>query len=167
MKRLIFLLYAFMTITASAGEWRTEITKADILLGWEVDFVNHIYQDSTSYFIWRSDQPDQFTIISPNIFDTEMSANGRVGAVVRVGLYDEYGKLLEHFTMWLRKSNNRGTKLSTFNLGYMSNPTGQDTKVRKIMKQLSKDSGGYVRIVADTFDEGIFDLHIYPNPAWF
>ena len=168
MKRFFLFFFAFGLLalnTFAVGKWRTELTKADILLGWDADFVNYIYEDSIGYFVCRSDQTDQFFIISREMFDTEVQA-GRIGALVRVGIYDDYGKLLDHFDMWLGKKNNRGTKLGTYNLGYMNNPTGQDTKVRKVMQTLSSP-GGYMRFVCYTVDDQRFDFRVYPNPEWF
>lgn len=167
MKRLFFF-FAFGLLalnTFAVGEWRTEITPADELLGWSQDFTSHIYEDSVGFFVWRSDQTDQFCIISHKIFDTEVQA-GRAGELLRVGIYDDSGKLLDHFVMWLGKWNNRGTKLGTYNLGVMSNPTGQDIKVKKIMQTLSRP-GGYVRFACSTADDGLFDFRVYPNPLWF
>lgn len=42
MKRFFFF-FAFSLLalkTFAVGEWRTELIKADILLGWDADFVN-------------------------------------------------------------------------------------------------------------------------------
>jgi hypothetical protein len=81
---------------------------------------------------------------------------------VLVGIYNNDGKMIEKFKLWLDKENNtRNQVLRTRNAGTMANPVGQKGKVKKIFKTLLSGSG-YVRIVAERYHAADFDMKIIP-----
>ena len=109
----------------------------------------------------------QYSLISEGVqFNIETGysqfAGSYAGITVLVGIYDGDGHLTEKFSMWLDRVDNMGNyAVKTRNAGGMSNPVGQKSKVKKILKALRSDSG-YVRIVAERFQRTDFDIKIPP-----
>ena len=158
MKKILLIL-ALLPVTLFAGEWSKEFVEADELVG-NPSYYMYVYQDGENSFVFRTDQQDQFYIISPNVFDTFYD-RGRTFCKVRVGLYDESGKMLESFDMLLGARNNLNPIIGTFDCDFMSQPVGQQKKARKIFSFL-RGSGGCVRFVADTYSHGRYDLRVIP-----
>lgn len=159
MKKLLFF-FALIPVALFAGEWSKQFVEADELLGNTTSYFNYIYQEGDKAFVFRTDKPDQFNIISPDVLDCQ-SDHGRTYSKVRVGLYDENNKLIDSFDMSLGVKNNQFTIVGTFDCDFMSQPMYQQKNTRKIFSHL-RGSKGYVRIVADTYSHGLYDLRIPP-----
>jgi len=164
MKKVLFMiamLAAGMTAGAQEG-WSKMEQKADELTGEDGGCV-YMYTIAQfgMFVVWDWEKP-QFCLIARDAqFDTKV-IDRYVGMEVLVGIYDDDGKLLEKFTMWLDKDRSHpNTVIRTRNAGFMSNPVGQKKKVNKIFKALRSDSG-YVRIVAGRYNNSDFDMKIYP-----
>ena len=156
----ILLFISMIPAYLFAGVWTKTVTEADELLGNTQAYITYAYHNGGNAFSFRTDRMDQFRIISEYVLDIRFDGH-RNSCRVKVGLYDEDGKLTENFDMYLCEWNNQGTVVGTFDLGVMSNPVGQANKVKKIFRHL-KGQGGYVRIVTDTYSHGRFDLRIPP-----
>lgn len=159
MKRLLLLL-ALIPALALAGSWTKNYIEPDELLGEKVGYYKYAYETDGKAFVFRTDKPDQFYIVSDNVLDCQ-AYQTRVGIIVKVGLYDEGGTMLESFEMFLGALNNHYTVVGTFDCDFMSQPTGQQKKTRKIFKHLRGD-GGYVRIICDSYSSGLYDLRVPP-----
>ena len=157
-KILIFVL--LLPTFLYAGEWNKTSVEPDELLGTTHSFIQYVYYDGDNSFVFRTDKMDQFYITSEHVFDCH-SYSGRVGCIVKVGLYDSDGKMIENFEMFLGERNNQYTAIGTFDCDAMSQPVGQQKKVRKIFKHLRAE-GGYVRIVAESYSHGLYDLRVPP-----
>lgn len=156
-----FLLFlALVPVALFAGEWSKQFVEADELLGNTTSYYKYVYQDGEKAFVFRTDKADQFYILSPNVLDCH-NYSGRVGCIVKVGLYDGNGKMVDSFDMFLGEWNNQCTAIGTFDCDFMSQPVGQQKKTRKIFKHL-RGSDGYVRIVVDSYSHGLYDLRVTP-----
>lgn len=160
MKKTFVLLFAIIPVVLFAGEWSKQFVEADELLGNTTSYYKYAYQDDEKAFVFRTDKSDQFYIISPYVLDCH-NYSGRVGCIVKIGLYDSTGHMVESFEMFLGEMNNQCTAIGTFDCDIMSQPTGQQKKTRKIFKHL-RGSDGYVRIVVDSYSHGLYDLRIPP-----
>ena len=143
-----------------AGDWSKTTVEPDELLGVTQSYIKYSYIDGDMSFVFRTDKADHFYITSPHVLDCH-NYNGLVGCIVKVGLYDEQGKMLESFEMFLGEKNNQCTAIGTFECDIMSQPVGQQKKARKIFKHLH-GNGGYVRIIADSYSHGLYDLRVPP-----
>lgn len=161
-KNLLF--FALFPVTLFAGEWSKQFVEADELLGNTTSYYKYVFQEGEDAFVFRTDKADQFYILSPNVLDCH-NYSGRVGCMVKVGLYDGNGKMIESFDMFLGEKNNQCTAIGTFECGFMSQPVGQQKKTRKIFKHL-RGSDGYVRIVVDSYSHGLYDLRVTPCDKW-
>lgn len=159
-RKKILLLAILLPAYLFAGEWTKTTVEPDELLGVTQSYIKYVYTDREKSFVFRTDKMDHFYIVSPDVLDCHYY-NGRVGCIVKVGLYDGESKMLESFEMFLGERNNQCTIIGTFECDIMSQPTGQQKKVRKIFKHL-RGNDGYVRIIADTFSNGLYDFRIYP-----
>lgn len=157
MKKTLLFLVMFPTFLF-AGEWNKLFVEADELLGNTTSYYNYTFHDGDNAFVFRSDKADQFYILSQYVFDTFYD-RGRTFCKVRVGLYDDEGKMVESFNMLLGVKNNQCTSIGTFDCDFMSQPTGQQKNTRKIFKHL-RESDGYVRFVANTYSHGLYDLRV-------
>lgn len=155
------LLAAGLSAGAQEGWSKTE-QKADELTG-EGGGCVYMYTIARlgMFVVWDWEQPQFCLIARDSQFDTKV-VGGYVGMEVLVGIYDDDGKLLEKFTMWLDKDRSRpNTVIRTRNAGFMSNPVGQKKKVNRIFERL-RSGKGYVRIVAGRYNGDAFDIKIYP-----
>ena len=170
MKKIAFMLVAMLAVACTAqaqGTWKKTVTEADELKD-EVASDVFVYNvDGMGQFVlWNWDEY-QFRLISDNEqfnIDSGYSSitGGYAGLQVLVGIYNNDGKMIEKFKLWLDKeSNTRNQVLRTRNAGTMANPVGQKGKVKKIFKTLLSGSG-YVRIVAERYHATDFDMKIMP-----
>lgn len=162
------MLLLLAVITASAqGVWEKTVTEADELKG-EVASDVYVYrvEGLGSLILWGWDTY-QFRLVSEeaqfNIDAGYSSYTGSYAGVgIMVGIYDESGKMVDKFNMWLDRENNLANQVvRTRNAGTMSNPVGQKGKVKKIFKMLNGGKG-YVRIVTERFQTTDFDMKIVP-----
>ncbi len=162
MKKILFclVLSVVSSIDLFAQQWESIVFEADELKGRTEGYIAYDYTDSNvgSFICW-SNKPNQYRIINKNgIFNYEINGKFR-GLSVVVGIYDENGKLLEKFSMWLDCESDKPTFLETRDAGIF-NPPGQKKKVKKMMDCLTSGKG-YVRIIADTYGTSPdFDLKI-------
>ena len=168
MKKLMTIALMVVAMTASAqGKWEKSVIEADELKGQEASVAYVYTQPGTGSFIMWGFDIFQYRLTSDeHQFDIESGYNQFAGSYsgikVLVGLYDDNDKLLEKFTMWLDKEDNRANHfVKTRNAGGMSNPVGQKGKVKKIFKHLQSGKG-YVRMVCPRFNTTDFDLKIPP-----
>lgn len=158
----IMMLVTTINAIAQSGEWQTVHQEEDELTGQKSGDVM-IFSDSEvgAFICWGFDTP-QFRLMSSNGIFNYIVSSGYIGMEVLVGLYNEKGELKEKFNMWLDKDEDKaGQYLSTRNAGTMFNPVGQKKKVKKIFNQLCSGTG-YVRIVAERYNNPTFDLKILP-----
>ena len=156
----ILLFFALIPVALFAGEWSKQFVEADELLGNTSSYYQYVFQDGENAFIFRTDKTDQFSLASQYVLDTFYD-RGRTYCKVRVGLYNENGKMVDSFDMVLDVKNNQATVVGTFDCSVMSQPVGQQKKTRKIFTHLH-GSEGYVRIIADTNSHGLYDLRVTP-----
>ena len=159
----ILLLAILLPVYLFAGEWTKTTVEPDELLGVTESYIKYVYSDGEKSFVFRTDKADHFYIVSPYVLDCH-NYSGRVGCIVKVGLYNGEGKMLDSFEMFLGEKNNQCTAIGTFECDFMSQPTGQQKKVRKIFKHLHGNDG-HVRIVADSYSQGLYDIRIPPVAA--
>lgn len=162
MKKFL-LFFALLPVALFAGEWSKQFVEADELLGNTTSYYRYVFQEGEDAFVFRTDKPDQFSVVSQYVLDTFYD-RGRTFCKVRVGLYDGSGKMTESFDMFLDVKNNQSTVIGTFDCDFMSQPTGQQKKTRKIFAHL-RGSEGYVRIVADSYSHGLYDIRVTPLKA--
>ena len=162
------MLLLLAVITASAqGVWEKTVTEADELKG-EVASDVYVYKvDGLGRLILWGWDTYQFRLVSEEAQFNIDSGYSRytgsyAGVDIMVGIYDESGKMVDKFKMWLdRESNLANQVVRTRNAGTMSNPVGQKGKVKKIFKVLNGGKG-YVRIVTERFQTTDFDMKIVP-----
>ena len=142
-----------------AGEWTKDVVLPDELLGVTNSYTKYTYIDGGNTFVFRSDIPDQFYITSPYVLDCQTYGGSRICLKVRIGLYDGEGRMIEKFEMYLEEKNNQCTAVGTFDCDFMSQPVGQRKNTRKILSHL-KRSDGFVRIIADSYSHGLYDLRV-------
>lgn len=161
-KILVLLLIVSLPLVSFAQGWSRTDFPADELKGNE-SYTAYSY-DLPGYgsFIFFSDEDGQYRLKSSDgIFDVE-SIQGYVGQQITVGIYDDNDKLVEKFNMWLDALNKTNFDiLTTRNAGGMFNPTGQKSKVKKILKCINGGSG-YVRFLAPRYNKTDFDFKVYP-----
>lgn len=155
------------SFSANNGSWTVSNLEADELKGEEAGTVFKFTDPSFGSFVFWGEDCYQFRLVcTDGLFNTESGYSRYTGSydgmTVFVGIYDGNGKMKEKFKMWLDKTENAGYKcLETRNAGSMGNPVGQKAKVKKIFKALN-EKDGYVRIVAERFENSDFDLKITP-----
>ena len=163
---ILMLLSAVLTVSAQ-GKWEKSVIEADELKGQEETVAYSYTQPGTGMFVVWGFETFQFRLISEERqFDIESGYNQFAGSYsginVFVGLYNDNDKLIEKFTMWLDKEDNRANRfVKTRDAGGMSNPVGQKGKVKKIFKHLQSGKG-YVRMVCARYNTTDFDLKIPP-----
>lgn len=163
---LTLLLSVVLTVSAQ-GEWTKTFVEGDPLKGTETTTV-YIYSvpEMGNLVLWDWNT-FQFRLTSDNAqFNIQTVYSQYVGnsygVVAHIGIYDNNDQLLEKINLWLDRENNRGNQfVRTRNAGGMGNPVGQKGKVKKIFKALQSDKG-YVRIVAERFNQSDFDIRIKP-----
>lgn len=161
------MLMLLAVLTASAqGEWQKTMTEADELKGEKARTVYIFSQQGVGDFIVWDFNDYQFRLVSEELFNTEAGYSRYTGSYagqsILIGLYDDNSKLIEKFTLWLDKEDNKaGRFLRTRDRGTMNNPVGQKKKVKKMFTHLLSGSG-YVRIVAERYNNTDFDLKITP-----
>lgn len=169
MRKLFFLMAALaVVLTAGAqGTWKVSEIEADELKGQEASKVLvYSVPEMGSLVLWDWTEY-QFRLISESAqFDIDAGYNrfsgSYAGAEVLIGIYSDDGQLVEKFTMWLDKEDNKANRfLRTRNAGTMSNPVGQKGKVKKLFKALQSGTG-YVRIVTQRYNTTDFDIKITP-----
>lgn len=165
MKKIILsLVFAMVSIISFGQVWTSTNYEADELTNTEA-YTAYTYSSEVGHFIYWSNKPDQFRIISNSaIFNYNSGyskyAGHYCGFNIMVGLYDKNDNLIDKFTMWLDcpSSDGKPTFGETRNMGKMFNPVGQAKKCKKIFSHLK--TTGYVRIVADLYGTGKFDMKI-------
>lgn len=152
----------FAGLTVSAQGWEKIEHKADELTGTKAGCTyRYQFGEMGSFTVWDWSDP-QFCINAKDRQFATQIVDKYVGMKVLVGLYDEKGNLQEKFDMWLDKNKEYPNNvIGTRNAGVMSNPVGQNKKVKKIFKVLQSGSG-YVRIVARRYNDSDFDIKITP-----
>lgn len=161
-KLIVSLCLIACSIGIQAQTWKITANEADELLGITEDIKTYIFlvPDDCAIVFWAGQY--QFRLVSnKGIFNYDRS-DGISGMSVLVGFYDDNDKLLEKFSMWLdEEPASAGKYLRTRDRGTMFNPVGQKGRVKKIVQHLNKGKG-YVRIVANRYDEVALDLKILP-----
>lgn len=162
MKRVMFLLLTALACMTASAQWEKTVIEADELKGEQGgEVMIYTDQNNGSFVFWGWDEY-QFRLTSDKAQFNNSTANGVTGLQVLVGIYNDAGKMVDSFKMWLDRESNRGNQfLRTRNAGTMSNPVGQKGKVKKIFNAL-KSGSGYVRIVAERFNTTDFDIKIPP-----
>lgn len=149
-------------MAVAQGSWQTIKTEADELKEQTAGqtMVFHV-PDMGSFVCWGWDDY-HFRLNSEGaIFNTERVAL-YIGLQVLVGLYDANGTMKEKFKMWLDLDDSSANKsLHTRVANFMSTPSGQKGKVKKIFNTLLSGQG-YVRIVAERYNAPDFDIKITP-----
>lgn len=166
MKRLVLLAAIAAQATIASAQWTMQTIDADELAGTKSD-IAYMYTDSITgnTFVYYANMSDQYMIHSKEkVFDYKSGYAQYVGHYcginVTVGLYTASGTLKEKFKMWLDVNPSGGANHArTRNAGKLINPVGQGKKVKKIVSHIN-NSDGYVRILADLFEGGNFDMKI-------
>ncbi len=154
-----------MLLTAIAvsaqGEWSVSKSEGDELKGIPpTTTYNYIQEGMGAFVFWGYDIP-HYAIFSPSApFNIKVSGE-YVGMTVLVGIYDDNDQIVEKLTMWLDKDQSRAGVLKTRNAKKMFTPMGQEKNMKKIFSAL-KSGKGYVRIVAQRYNNPDFDIKIYP-----
>lgn len=169
MKKLLTIAMLLLAglIGNAQGTWSTTTTVADELKGQEAGEVMVYTVDGIGSFVCWGWNEYQFRLTSQDEqFNIQLVYNQFSGSYkginVLVGIYDDNGKMVEKFNMWLDHEDNVANRfVRTRNAGTMSNPVGQKGKVKKIFKAL-QSGRGYVRIVAERFNTTDFDIKITP-----
>lgn len=166
MKKIILCFALTMINIVCFGQsWGSTLFNADELTDTQ-EYTSYVFDDpNVGSFIYWSNKKDQFRIITHNKifnYDSGYSKYGGnyCGFEIIVGLYDESDKLIEKFKMWLDcpLSDGKPTFGETRDRGKMFNPVGQSKKCQKIFKHLK--TSGYIRILAELYGGGKFDLKI-------
>lgn len=114
------------------------------------------YEGVGSFVVWDWYDPQIRIVSESGIFN--INSGGWLETLV--GFYDNNGKMIDKFNLWLSREDGSGYSYArTVNKGLI--PPGQKKKVNKIFKALHSGSG-YVRIVAPRYDAIDFDLKIPP-----
>ena len=159
MKKIFFIIafLLFIIKTNAQGQWISKTVATDELLG-EKGGKTCIYHDPDmgTLVVWDWNDP-QFRIISKeHIFN--INSGGWIKTLI--GIYDDRGNLTEKIELWLTSESSRDyTYARTISSGMI--PPGQKKKVRKLFKAL-QNSSGYVRIVAQRYNDTSFDLKVIP-----
>ena len=171
MKKIVTITIALMMAIAMSaqgeGKWLKQESEADELKGSTGGSYYTYTVPGVGGFMFYGFDTYQFYFLSDGVqFNIETGYNqfsgSYAGVSVLVGIYDGDGHLTEKFSMWLDRVDNMGNyAVKTRNAGGMSNPVGQKSKVKKILKALRSGSG-YVRIVAERFQRTDFDIKIPP-----
>ena len=163
MKKVLFLsLMMAMAIIANAqGKWYSKKVKGDELKGTkDVIAYNYIVEGMGSFIFGGFDIP-QYELYSPiSQFNTKVSGE-YIGMTVHVGIYDDNDNLLDKFTMWLDKDMSQSGMIRTRNASRMFTPVRQEKNMKKIFAAM-KSGKGYVRIVAERYNDTDFDIKIPP-----
>lgn len=168
MKKLLTIMLTLVALTASAqGKWEKVVVEADELKGQEAAEVHLYAQPGIGGIVIWDFNKYQFRLISDeHQFNIESGYSQYTGSYagieIMVGIYDDSGKMIDKFKLWLDLEDNSGNRhVRTRDAGGMFNPVGQKGKVKKIFKAL-KSGKGYVRIVTERYETSDYDLKILP-----
>lgn len=175
MKKVLFTFtmmlatqFAYSQAIENLGLWERTKTEADELKGQEAsDVLMYTVAGMGNFICWGFEE-FQFRLVSSEAqFDIDAGYGRYVGSyagvTINVGIYTKDGKLVEKFTMWLDREDNRANRfLRTRNAGSMTNPVGQKGKVKKIFNALKSGSDQKVRIVAPRYNTTDFDITLTP-----
>lgn len=165
MKRRIIILTAMVAMAINAvaqqGKWSVQQSEGDELKGIPpTTTYNYIQEGAGAFTFWGYDI-QQFALFSlQSQFNTKVSGE-YIGMTILVGIYDNEGKMTDKFTMWLDKDTSRRGVIRTRNAKKMFTPVGQEKNIKKIFTAM-KSGKGYVRIVAERYNDTDFDIKIPP-----
>lgn len=154
-----FLIMAMLTmaafINAQETGWAIIKHEADPMLGVGQAYTSYTYKgENGDCFTFWDKYSDRYKLSSTRIFNSDYDGS----VLVKVGLYDQYGNLLETFQMYLYLVND-GThrQIETHVNGPLTTPIGQKEKVRKIIRHITYERG-FVRFVAPIYNGQDVDL---------
>lgn len=159
MKKLLtiaLLLLAGLTAGAQ-GRWTVSHREADPMKGQDARDV-YIYNANGigSLVVWDWNKADFRLITEKGMFRTWVSS-GSTFVPVKVGFYDDKGNLEKMFTVNLLPEDNHMRKyIATADFYF-----GGRGDIKKIIKRL-KSGKGFVRMVAQLYNDPDFDIKIIP-----
>lgn len=163
-KVLLAMAMMAMVVAVNAQGWGKVHLEGDELKGIEeADVFMYSETGLGSFYFYGFDQYQYGLVSEGKQFNVRYNrVAGTTGILVNVGIYNDDGKMVEKFDMWLDRVDNKANQVvKTRNAGTMNNPVGQKGKVKKIFKAL-QSGNGYVRIVAERFETTDFDIKIMP-----
>lgn len=159
MKKLLAIALLLLTVlTAGAqGKWRISHREADPMKGQDARDV-YIYdvKGVGSVVVWDWNKADFRLITEKGMFRTWTSSGTQL-VPVKVGFFDESGKMEKLFTVNLMPEDNSMKKYIATADYYM---LGRKD-IRKIMSRM-KSGKGYVRMVASRYNDTDFDIKVSP-----
>ena len=159
MKKLLSIALLLLAgLTASAqGTWTISHRQADPMKGQEAKDV-YIYNVAGvgSMVIWDWDKADFRLVTEKGMFRTWVSS-GSVFVPVKAGFYDEQGNMQKMVTVHLLPEDNKMRQYISTADFYMFGRKD----IRKIFKHL-KSGKGYVRFVAERYNDTDFDMRVTP-----
>lgn len=151
-------LVLLVALTAGAqGKWTVSHREADELKGEEAQDV-YIYSvhGIGSLVVWDWKSPN-FRLISEKGMFRKMVSGGNVYVPVKVGFYDESGKLEKSFTInLLEEPNHSGRYIATADFYMLGRKD-----IKKTLARLRSGKGN-VRMLAMLYNQPDFDLSITP-----
>jgi len=159
MKRLMTIALVLLAgLTACAqGKWSVSHREADELKGQKAQDV-YIYEAAGigSLVVWDWKSPN-FRLISEKGMFRKMVSGGNTFVPVKVGFYDESGKLEKSFTInLLEELNHSGRYIATADFYMLGRKD-----IKKTLARL-KSGKGYVRMLAMLYNQPDFDLKVTP-----
>ena len=161
MKRFLNIaLLMLVVLTANAqGTWTESHKQADELRGEkEQNVCLYDVRGVGTLVVWDWDDPNFRLICEKGIFRAYY--NNTLGSFIplKVGIYDKAGTLTKTYELTMYKENiSHGNYISVNRAPIL----GSKKKVRKIFAAL-RSGEGYVRMVADRYNDSTFDLKITP-----
>lgn len=157
-KLLTIVLLLVVGLTAGAqGTWRVLHREADPMKGQEAKDV-YIFDAAGigSVVVWDWNKADFRLITEKGMFRTWVSS-GTVFVPVKVGFFDESGNMEKLVTIQLLPEDNHMRKYIATADYYMFGRKD----IKKIISRL-KSGKGYVRFVAERYNEIDFDIKVTP-----
>lgn len=159
MKKLltIALITVFSIIASAQGIWEVSHRQADPMKGQDARDV-YIYTANGigSVVVWDWNKADFRLITEKGMFRTWVSS-GSTFVPVKVGFYDDNGNLEKMFTISLMPEDNHMKKyIATADFYYLGRKN-----IKKIISRM-KSGKGYVRMVAQLYNDPDFDIKIIP-----